>query len=75
MNDVYSFGVGLQIGLAAGNDAQLFFAPSLAPMILKFGDRGQHQVQLGVSVPLLTIGSYSSYFGAPMTMLSYSYLF
>lgn len=80
----YAFGVGLQVGVAAGPYTRLYFAPTLAPAIVKLGDRGQHQLQLTVSVPVLQVGSFcNAYyggcstddFGYPMGGIGYAYLF
>lgn len=80
----YAFGVGLQVGFAAGPYTRLYFAPTLAPVIVKLGDRGQHQLQLTASVPVLQLGTfcspyygtcYGDNFGYPMGGIGYAYLF
>ncbi|MFZ5438476.1 MAG: hypothetical protein ACOZQL_00640 [Myxococcota bacterium] len=80
IGDVYAFGVGLQVGVVIGAAAFLQLAPVIQPVILKFGDRGQHQLSLTGSISLLsTVASGSSYSvsfaGVPQVYLGYSYLF
>ncbi len=75
---VYSFGVGLDFGLAIGGYTQGYLGASLAPVILRFGSQGQHQVALQISVPFFRMSGINlanSSFGLPMTSLGYTYRF
>lgn len=83
VTDIYSFGGGVQIGLAMGRPSMnLYLAPVIQPVILKFGDRGQHQLSVTASLVVLSSvyqdgysGSPISLEGTPQAFVGYSYLF
>jgi hypothetical protein len=80
VGDVYAFGAGLQVGLMLGPAGFLQLSPMIQPVILKFGERGQHQVSLTGAITVLStvsVGYYGAYTfaGTPQVYLGYSYLF
>lgn len=80
VGDVYAFGAGLQVGLMLGPAGFLQLSPVLQPVILKFGERGQHQVSLTGAITVLStvsVGYYGAvtFAGTPQVYLGYSYLF
>ena len=82
VTDVYSFGLGVQVGLAFGPRGYLQVAPVIQPVIIKLGDRGQHQFSLTGSLSVVSNVNYSYYSndhytfaGTPQAYLGYSYLF
>jgi hypothetical protein len=77
VTDVYSFGAGVQVGLTAGTHAFLHVDPIIQPVIIKLGDRGQHQLSLTLSIALLSTYEWNgnSFTGMPQAYLGYSFLF
>ncbi len=71
VSDIYAFGGGLQLGIAAGGFGGTALAGAvLQPMIIKLGERGQHQLHLtGVLSGIIGLGAL------PQVYLGYSYLF
>ncbi len=77
VSDLYSFGAGVQVGVAIGPRLYVYLAPVLQPVIIKLGERGQHQLSLTGSIVALSTISYDEYTfaGTPQVFLGYSYLF
>lgn len=75
IGDIFALGVGLDLGGAPGGGGGLYLGASVAPAIFKLGSRGQHQLALQVSVPVIVTTPRWSYFGMPMASLGYNYLF
>jgi len=83
VNDIYSFGVGLQIGGATSSwRSYLYASPVIQPVIIKLGDRGQHQLSLTASIVALSTIAMNGYTGAtytfagtPQVFVGYSFLF
>lgn len=80
VGDVYAFGAGLQVGLMLGAFSFLQLSPVIQPVILKFGERGQHQLSLTGAITVLSTvssGYYGDYSfaGTPQVYLGYSYVF
>lgn len=77
VTDVYSFGAGVQVGLTAGTHAFVHVDPIIQPVIIKLGDRGQHQLSLTLSIALLSTYEWNgnSFAGMPQAYLGYSFLF
>lgn len=80
VGDVYAFGAGVEVGLVLGSMGWLHLAPVIQPVVLKFGDRGQHQLSLTGSLSLLSTESYGysgsvTFAGTAQVYLGYSFLF
>ncbi|MDP1824212.1 MAG: hypothetical protein Q8L48_13245 [Archangium sp.] len=80
IGDVYAFGAGVQVGVALGFGGFVYVAPVLQPVIIKLGDRGQHQLALTGSVAVLSNWSSTGRFevswaGTVQVFAGYSYLF
>ena len=80
IGDVYAFGGGVQVGLALGMGPFLYLAPVLQPVIIKLGERGQHQLSLTGSVVALSTTHFVgrievSYAGTVQVFAGYSFLF
>jgi hypothetical protein len=75
ITEAFSMGVGVDVGASLGLAGGLFAGLSAAPVIIKLGSRGPHQIALQVSLPFLLVGGSGSTFGGPMGSLGYNYLF
>ncbi len=81
IGDVYALGAGVQVGVAFGGG--YFFAcltPVIQPVIIKLGDRGQHQLALTGSVVVASTDDLhnsngTSFAGTVQVFAGYSYLF
>ncbi|MDP1823193.1 MAG: hypothetical protein Q8L48_08130 [Archangium sp.] len=50
LSDFYTLGVGAQVGAIIGDMNVFFVGPVLQPVVIKLGDRGQHQLALTATV-------------------------
>jgi hypothetical protein len=80
IGDVYAFGGGVQVGVAVGPVPFLYLAPVIQPVIIKLGERGQHQLSLTGSVVALStwssVGQFDvTYAGTVQVFAGYSFLF
>ena len=77
--DVFSLGAGIEIGLAFGEGYNfVYIGPVIQPVIIKLGNRGQHQLSVTASVAALS--TYNSAFrgkidGTFQIFGGYSYFF
>ncbi len=57
-----------------GSGTPAFWGPSVAPVVVKLGDRGQHELTLWLTVPipLTYVSGYSTF---PMGTIGYSFMF
>lgn len=75
LSDVYSLGIGAQVGALIGADNVFFAGPVLQPVVLKFGDRGQHQFALSTTVGVANDFDQEVVFVRYEGTLGYTYLF
>lgn len=70
VSDIYALGGGLQLGIGAGGfGATVLIGAVLQPVIIKLGERGQHQLHLTGVISASSVGAL------PQVYLGYSYLF
>jgi hypothetical protein len=50
LSDFYTLGVGAQVGVIIGNPNVFFAGPVLQPVVIKLGDRAQHQLALTATI-------------------------
>jgi hypothetical protein len=72
LGSVFTLGGGLQGGVYLGSLNGGIIGPTLSPMILKLGDRGQHQIELRFSIQ--SISNYYQWY-IPKVTLGYNFLF
>lgn len=79
VTDTYAFGVGLEIGVLLGSYNHLYAAPIAVPVIIKLGDKRQHQISLSGTMAVLSTvyyhyyeKRYVSFAGTPTVHLGYS---
>lgn len=76
---VYTLGAGVEVGTAFGHGAAVMYvAPVIQPVIIKLGDRGQHQISLTGSIVAFSTydGNYRvSLSGLLQATAGYSFFF
>jgi hypothetical protein len=70
VSDVYTLGAGLQVGMMIGGLTAVFAGPVLQPVVIKLGDRGEHQLALTAAIGFGTL--LEPRYGAT---IGYTYLF
>ncbi len=72
---LYTLGVGsFQTLLFGYNSVFLLWGPTIAPVVLKLGERGQHELSLWLTLPIPLNASYGYTF-LPLATLGYTYMF